>query len=357
MVTVYDFALPTTPTLKTDFGYWPEAALRGARRFAPAAAQASLDAAYLDNALAHRVTLRDLAAFPPEAADYAAALRDFAPRAQQLLARGATTFAVPPSLLDFPEQLAQANDFVVANGLGARAFVPLGDEPEEPAWPRVLEAVQQWKDNAPQIPVLVTTAGLKPLVHPGIDLLGVHSPVFDSPRGQDLLDRIGAGGEVWWYVNHAPPRPYANLLLDFTAVEHRVLFWQAWALGVKGMHYWSVNYDPEDRNPWQDTLDSTPVNGDGLLVYPGPAGPVDSIRWECVRDGIEDYDYLVLFNRLRQDLVQQGGQDTLLEAAARVGDLSALLPDLVSYSRDPQVLLEKRAEIAAMITAMQRAVR
>lgn len=36
-------------------------------------------------------------------------------------------------------------------------------------------------------------------------------------------------------------------------------------------------------------------NGDGRLLYPNPAGsgpPVNSIRWELIRDGVEDYEML-----------------------------------------------------------------
>jgi hypothetical protein len=52
-------------------------------------------------------------------------------------------------------------------------------------------------------------------------------------------------------------------------------------------------------------------NGDGRFIYPPVAaaaanskepvleGPVDSIRWEQLRDGIEDYEYLTI---LRQKL-------------------------------------------------------
>lgn len=33
-------------------------------------------------------------------------------------------------------------------------------------------------------------------------------------------------------------------------------------------------------------------NGDGSLMYPGPKGPSSSIRLKCIRDGIDDYEYL-----------------------------------------------------------------
>ena len=50
-------------------------------------------------------------------------------------------------------------------------------------------------------------------------------------------------------------------------------------------------------------------NGDGRFLYPPESNangrpvapvldaPVDSIRWELLRDGIEDYEYLVMLQR------------------------------------------------------------
>jgi hypothetical protein len=46
-------------------------------------------------------------------------------------------------------------------------------------------------------------------------------------------------------------------------------------------------------------------NGDGRFIYPPRrrdepviSGPVDSLRWEMLREGIEDYEYLALLKRL-----------------------------------------------------------
>ena len=47
---------------------------------------------------------------------------------------------------------------------------------------------------------------------------------------------------------------------------------------------------------------STEIYGDGSLVYPGSyvgvEGPVASLRLECVRNGMEDYDLLLIAEEL-----------------------------------------------------------
>lgn len=357
-VRVYDFDLPETPRLKTDFGFWDEAAVRGAKALGGRGDAASLTQAYLDNALEHRVTLREAVALPePGAGDYGAALAGRLPALRQALAKGATTIAAPPALLAAPEKLAALDAFVRREGLQGRVFTPMAYEPPEPAWPKLMDSLAKWRAGAPNVPASVSTIGLHPFLPDDVGLWCVHAQLMDTQAGLDLLRRISEGREVWWYVSHTPPRPYGNLFVDFAAVEHRILFWQAWALGMRGMQYWSVNYFHEWQDPHTDLLDSTPVNGDGCLVYPGPDGPVNSIRWETVRDGVEDYDYLSLFMDRRGDLLARGGHQELLQRAAAAYNLQTVVPSLVTFTRDPAVLMKKRAEIATMIEEMDRALK
>ena len=350
---VFDFDLPATPRLRTDFGYWEEAAVRGSRAAGGKGDAAALTRAYLENALEHRVTLRDPLMLDGNAQNMRAKL----PLLRAALEKGASVVPVSPDILDNPEKLAAANQFVVSEKLQEKAFVPLSYEPLEPGWPQLLEAINRWKTAAPAIPVQVSTLGLRPFLPDVVDLWCVHLQVMDTPNSLDILKRAAAGREIWWYVSHTPPRPYGNLFVDFSAVEHRILFWQAWALGMRGMQYWNINYIPEGQDPQDELLDATPVNGDGVLVYPGPDGPVNSIRWETVRDGLEDYDYFSVFMELREALSKRGGNEALLKQAAAVYNLEKVVPSLVTFPRDSGALLQKRGEVAAMIEEMGRALK
>ena len=102
-------------------------------------------------------------------------------------------------------------------------------------------------------------------------------------------------------------------------------------------------------------------NGNGSLFYPGPEGPVASIRLEVLRDGIEDYEYLA---RLRQLVTQVTTDETLManEATraliAQAEQLLAIDPQLVesmqTYNRDPKILEQHRAAIAELIEKLQQ---
>ena len=352
---VFDFDLPTTPALKTDFGYWSENAYDWSRRFGYSGSREALDEAYRNHAAERRVTLRQTAQLPAESPDYESALNAFARRLDDLKAQGITTFAMPSSLLDVPEQLRMANAFVRDQGLSDRAFTALADMPAQPAWSRLFERLQEWKSIAPDIPVMVTTFGLSPFLPEALDIWAVHLPVLDTINNRPILERVQEGGEVWWFVNHEPGRPYGNFFIEFAPMEHRILFWQTWALGIKGFHYSGINLNEANQNPYINQLDITPANGNGFLVYPGPDGPVSSIRWETIRDGIEDFDYLVLFQQRLRRLQRSGDHPELVERAERVYDFSELVPDLVTFTRDGQVLNAKREEIARSIVEMNRA--
>jgi hypothetical protein len=105
-------------------------------------------------------------------------------------------------------------------------------------------------------------------------------------------------------------------------------------------------------------------NGDGRFIYPplaaadaNPAepvleGPVDSIRWEMLRDGIEDYEYFVILQRLlakkgnRLAPAQRHEYARLLEVPADV------TVDMTTFTKDPAPLEIHRNRVAQAIQAL-----
>lgn len=148
------------------------------------------------------------------------------------------------------------------------------------------------------------------------------------------------GDEVWWYVTRFPQEPEITLTMNTAAINYRLLFWQQKLYNVDGFLYYSVTdwfqnkdfmptikdfpgYDgpiagdgapyvprPQGLNEKHETDNSYPFNvyGNGVLVYTGQYfgvyGPVGCYRLECVRDGIEDFDYLSM-------LVEKYGKETV----------------------------------------------
>jgi hypothetical protein len=100
---------------------------------------------------------------------------------------------------------------------------------------------------------------------------------------------------VWWYFLYGDRPPYFNpITIDHQGIESRIGFWAAWKYRIKGFAYYSLTGWGSDpySNPRPQGTDQ---NGDGFLLYPPKNGQlVTSIRFELLREGVEDYEYLLL---------------------------------------------------------------
>ncbi len=95
-------------------------------------------------------------------------------------------------------------------------------------------------------------------------------------------------------------------------------------------------------------------NGDGRLLYPPRRTkpdqpviepPVSSIRFENIRDGIEDREYLLKLRRIAAARGHQGRIARALLATAH----RELAPDLTCFEQNPVIFWITRHTIAEMI--------
>ncbi|MBO4364022.1 MAG: DUF4091 domain-containing protein [Clostridia bacterium] len=161
-----------------------------------------------------------------------------------------------------------------------------------------------------------------------------------------------AGNEVWWYVTRVPSEPEITLIINTDAVRYRELFWQQKLYGVDGFLYYmsndwafrEYNYGVDPKHETQDGVFD--VCGNGVLVYCGKPfgiyGPVGSLRLECVRDGIEDYEYLTILEKLI------GGDDTTTV-------IRSITTSLSDYNEDPDELYARRTAIGNLIEKLSKA--
>ena len=163
------------------------------------------------------------------------------------------------------------------------------------------------------------------------------------------------GDEVWWYVTRYPQTPEISLSLETQAVRYRIMFWQQKLYDIDGFLYYCVNDWADCSGPDSvthgvnskhetDTSALTPYDcyGNGILIYPGiPFGtsdPIGSLRLECVRDGIEDFDYLTLVD----ELYGEGTSDLVIKQ---------ITTSLGEYKADEDLFTEIRTAMGNMIAA------
>lgn len=105
-----------------------------------------------------------------------------------------------------------------------------------------------------------------------------------------------------YYVCCGPAFP--NTFLFSPLVESRMLAFLAVQGGYDGFLRWSYNDWTDD--PFAHPEWGTWPTGDIFFVYPGQEGPISSLRWEQLREGIYDYDLAMIASaslRTPEDMV------------------------------------------------------
>ncbi|MBN2307319.1 MAG: DNRLRE domain-containing protein [Candidatus Hydrogenedentes bacterium] len=273
-------------------------------------------------------------------------------------------------------------------GLEFDAYVPVFIEKmrrslavaDAAGWPREHLAIYMF-DETKDFDVLAKAAAQVKAAFPDIRLMttgydrsyGVKGGPIDevmdiwcplTPRFAEDLEVIeegrALGKQAWWYVCCGPrgDKPL-NFFCQYPAVRSRLLMGAAtWKYRPDGFLYYRISgwrhYDkPLDSGPlteWKPYYLPGP-DGDGELICPGPNGPLSTLQFENLRDGIEDFEYCWVL----ADLIARAGKagaDATAEAAV-LGVPEGLLATLEDYSEDPAQLRAYRRRLADAIVSLQ----
>ena len=189
-------------------------------------------------------------------------------------------------------------------------------------------------------------------------------PVIAESTQGTFRDRMKAeaegGDEVWWYITRIPNQPEITFDINSEAVNCRTLFWQQKLYDVDGFLYYAMNdwtgapeIIQDTGNPWLQGLnpvyekrdsDGIDIYGNGILIYSGiyfaDRDPIPALRLECVRDGLEDYDYLTLL----QEIYGEESVD---------GMIAQWTTSMYEYSTDQEQFYALRAKLGLLIEQNQ----
>ena len=266
-------------------------------------------------------------------------------------------------------------------GLLDLAYIYGFDEIKPNQFAAVKDIFGEIKKRYPKIPLMTTAydhsygrdTGLDEFVDIWVPLMEKYGSTTDAIEAARKR-----GKQVWWYICCGPHHPYANWFVEYTAAEHRLIMgFMPWKFASQGFLHYSMNHwatnraveqpdgsvkkvenapfaEPINRGPLtnSDGKSWTNYNGDGLIFYPGPDGPISTIRMKCIRDGLEDYEYLWLLKQ-KFDQVKAGKrkvpEDWLKRAEAAMTVEPSLVKSLTQYTTQGGDVLAARRAIAELL--------
>ncbi len=285
--------------------------------------------------------------------------------APRVLIRGSRSAGISPETAQLVKSyLQQVRDYYRQNGWVDRlAFNSPIDEPNNA---EAFEQTRQWASlvhsAAPGVPFLATKTPVLQHAEWGtlrgfVNSFSIHGNDLNGTAiKQAIREEKAKSGEMSWYISCDQAYPQPNYFIDAPAMDPVMVPWITWRYGLQGILYWDMKYWPEVKSPWSDPVtyksgylcsNGGVLNGEGSLLYPGSEvrqntgqadvdGPVSSIRFELLRQGIEDYEYLWLLKSL--------GDASFADDAVK-----SMVVDVSAFSRNPEDLFALREKMARRI--------
>jgi len=159
------------------------------------------------------------------------------------------------------------------------------------------------------------------------------------------------GAELWFYTCCHPVGRYPNRFLDQSLLKVRVLHWINYLYDMDGYLHWGLNHFAGDNPYTQEAVSKGLPLGDRAIVYPGTNGLLGSLRFSAMRDGLQDYEYLlVLENELSKIKQRIGKEASWLDPRQRPLELCRrVVWSFHEYTRDSDIMLDTRNAIAREI--------
>ena len=331
-LTVWNFAMPASPFLKSAFLYFQAGTLQ---------AQQEL--------LRHK-----LAPLSTNAADQSLLMKEYGLNATNIGPYGGA-YAGHCAMSAAPSA-AQFKSLAAAQQPGLMLYNYSADEIGH--CKNIYPTIQQWAQNMHQAGIknLITMSPNPALYSDGsgsgrsaVDIWVLLPLMYNNSKSE--VNRVLQKGDSVWSYNTLVQDAYSpKWLIDFDPVNFRVQpGFINQSLNLTGLLYWRIDRWPSD--PWNNvnnagTYSSANYPGEGMLVYPGEQvgikGVVPSMRLKWLRDGVEDYDYVQILKNL-------GKEDVAMEIARSVG------PDWTNWTRDAASIESARHKLGETISQIMTA--
>lgn len=272
--------------------------------------------------------------------------------------------------------LRQIQNHLEQNGWLGKEYIYWFDEPDEKDYPFVRKGMLTIHKAAPKLTRFITENEPGPAI---MDVTEMSCVIWNRVKPDVVRDLSKKGREFWSYICCGPKAPWINEFIEHDAINMRMWLWMSYQYNLKGILIWNANYWNSDsaspqgylQNPWENPMSyvvgyGMPKgraqnwgNGDGRYIYPPKQDPnndhrknmdepVTSIRLEILREGMEDYEYFKILEKL-VDKAPVSQKKLAVRASKLLHFGPEFFTDGKTYSKDPQLLLKRRTQIAEMI--------
>ncbi len=210
----------------------------------------------------------------------------------------------PESRAFFGQFLPALECFLRQENLLDKSWFHIGDEPEAENAHNYRKTRAMLRELAPWMKVT------DPFCHMEYTEPGLIDLPF--PRTKMVADIQARGLRTAAYYCGNPGPTVINRLMDTPLSQVRMNGWTFYRFDIDGFLHWAYNFWYRGRN--QRFVPADPfanfdsfvwphyAYGDCWSVYPGPDGPIDTLRWEAFSDSLQDYALLQTLNVARDDV-------------------------------------------------------
>jgi hypothetical protein len=151
------------------------------------------------------------------------------------------------------------------------------------------------------------------------------------------------GGEIWFYtVGIYQGSRFPNKTIDMPLIDSRLMHWLNYKYDAAGYLHWGYNqWDDDPFNKIGEHI------GDAWHVYPTKNGLFNSLRWEEMRNGIQDYEYLKMLEDKISTLKDSlGSQFSWIDPRQRSKEIAGrVVKSFADHTDNPEVLDNARLEL------------
>lgn len=252
-----------------------------------------------------------------------------------------------------PQFLPALVSHLRAKGWLAKTVFHICDEPSNhniTAWRNASDFVHRFAPELRRIDAIETPHCLDALEIwvPKLDHLATWHAAFAEAQRR--------GNELWFYtVGIFQGGSLLNKTVDVPLLETRLMHWLNYRYHLQGYLHWGFN-------AWTDDPINAPGEhrGDGWQVYPKKDGLLNSMRWEQMRNGLQDYECLWLLenkiSQLRATLPARVA--ALIDPRQRGLEIcSQVIADFYEHTRNPEVLYQAKRQAIEEALALEQSPR